>query len=182
MENVGKAYKIVFYPVCSFRRQGMKLRRLMTFAWPCLLPKQCVVRQSPGSTVYGPFFSRLPFLFDIQLITPLVEGFQSLSRDWIITERWLVKTSIQEATITWSWLDHMMLSNVLLAPDWVIRCLAAMWSFRIVYVWTTWELDRKKSLIFSSSWWASRGSAVVRALASHQCGPGPIPAPVVICV
>ncbi|XP_015774341.1 PREDICTED: transformation/transcription domain-associated protein-like [Acropora digitifera] len=24
------------------KKQGMKLRRLMTFAWPCLLPKQCV--------------------------------------------------------------------------------------------------------------------------------------------
>ncbi|XP_074624680.1 transformation/transcription domain-associated protein-like isoform X2 [Acropora palmata] len=24
------------------KRQGMKLRRLVTFAWPCLLPKQCV--------------------------------------------------------------------------------------------------------------------------------------------
>lgn len=28
----------------SFRKQGRKLRRMMTFAWPCLLPnKQCVV-------------------------------------------------------------------------------------------------------------------------------------------
>ena len=27
----------------STRKQGTKLRRLMTFAWPCLLPKQCVV-------------------------------------------------------------------------------------------------------------------------------------------
>ena len=25
------------------KKQGAKLRRLMTFAWPCLLPKQCVV-------------------------------------------------------------------------------------------------------------------------------------------
>ena len=34
----------LLFSVC-FRRQGIKLRRLMTFAWPCLLPKQCVVRK-----------------------------------------------------------------------------------------------------------------------------------------
>ncbi|KAK2564815.1 Transformation/transcription domain-associated protein [Acropora cervicornis] len=28
--------------ILLLQRQGMKLRRLMTFAWPCLLPKQCV--------------------------------------------------------------------------------------------------------------------------------------------
>lgn len=30
------------------RKQGQKLRRLMTFAWPCLLPKQCVVSPALG--------------------------------------------------------------------------------------------------------------------------------------
>ena len=27
----------------SYRKQGNKLRRLFQYAWPCLLPKQCVV-------------------------------------------------------------------------------------------------------------------------------------------
>ncbi len=31
------------------KRQGAKLRRLMTFAWPCLLPKQCVVSHQMAS-------------------------------------------------------------------------------------------------------------------------------------
>lgn len=35
-------FMLVFFLL--LRRQGIKLRRLMTFAWPCLLPKQCVVR------------------------------------------------------------------------------------------------------------------------------------------
>ncbi|KAL9966032.1 hypothetical protein ACROYT_G024040 [Oculina patagonica] len=32
------------------KRQGIKLRRLMTFAWPCLLPKQCV---DPSTKYHG---------------------------------------------------------------------------------------------------------------------------------
>ena len=32
------------------KRQGAKLRRLMTFAWPCLLPKQCV---DPATKYHG---------------------------------------------------------------------------------------------------------------------------------
>ena len=28
--------------LCFLRKQGNKLRRLMTFAWPCLLSKDCV--------------------------------------------------------------------------------------------------------------------------------------------
>lgn len=32
------------------RRQGIKLRRLMTFAWPCLLGKNCV---DPATKYHG---------------------------------------------------------------------------------------------------------------------------------
>jgi len=32
------------------RKQGNKLRRLMTFAWPCLLPKTCV---DPATKYHG---------------------------------------------------------------------------------------------------------------------------------
>lgn len=32
------------------RKQGNKLRRLMTFAWPCLLPKMCV---DPATKYHG---------------------------------------------------------------------------------------------------------------------------------
>ncbi len=36
---------------CSHRRkQGNKLRRLMTFAWPCLLSKHCV---DPATKYHG---------------------------------------------------------------------------------------------------------------------------------
>ncbi|CAH3023319.1 unnamed protein product [Porites evermanni] len=34
----------------SNKKQGQKLRRLMTFAWPCLLPKQCV---DPSTKYHG---------------------------------------------------------------------------------------------------------------------------------
>ena len=33
-----------------YRKQGNKLRRLMTFAWPCLLPKMCV---DPATKYHG---------------------------------------------------------------------------------------------------------------------------------
>jgi len=33
-----------------YRKQGNKLRRLMTFAWPCLLPKTCV---DPATKYHG---------------------------------------------------------------------------------------------------------------------------------
>jgi len=36
--------------MCSYRKQGNKLRRLMTFAWPCLLPKMCV---DPATKYHG---------------------------------------------------------------------------------------------------------------------------------
>ena len=44
------------------KKQGAKLRRLMTFAWPCLLPKQCVVSclKLHQNTSHHPLSSSLP--------------------------------------------------------------------------------------------------------------------------
>lgn len=60
----------------------------------------------------GPFYSWLRFLFDIQLTTPLVGRYQSLSHEWKIAERKFVKTSIEEGMSTWLWLDNMLLRNI----------------------------------------------------------------------
>ncbi len=38
------------YSISSYRKQGNKLRRLMTYAWPCLLAKHCV---DPATKYHG---------------------------------------------------------------------------------------------------------------------------------
>lgn len=42
--------QIVTFSVLYPRKQGNKLRRLMTFAWPCLLSKNCV---DPATKYHG---------------------------------------------------------------------------------------------------------------------------------
>ena len=46
---------------------------------------------------------------------------------------------------------------------------------------TRWVFDCLNVWFYDTAWCGSRDSAVVRAFASHQCGPGSIPGPGIIC-
>ena len=54
-----------------------------------------------------------------------------------------------------------------------------LWPF--LWKWSVWQTPTKKEPITALGFKGSRDGAVVRALASHQCGPGSIPGPGAIC-
>jgi len=80
------------YVLILYRKQGNKLRRLMTFAWPCLLMKNCI---DPATKYHGHLLlSHIIAKFAIHKRIVLQVGSESLNSSSLLMTMLFIPISV----------------------------------------------------------------------------------------